>query len=152
MVEPFDLDAALQEARRSTRTTMWTVAIGVPLLTVAVVLSVWFAASAREASRDSFNATAVQLATQERNACITERRTEQIAAQGEESAALGRALIAAFIADDTDLALAEAVRFEAAADRQDDAAASLSPDVVDEPPPLGCGPPILTIDDLKENP
>jgi len=128
-----------------------TIALIVPLLAL-VVGTVWYAAGTRAGAQDSFNATDVFLAGQPRSACITERRNEQLAAQGQELAALGRALIAAFITGDDGEALRQVSEFEKAARRQDIAAASVAAEVLNLPPAEGgCGPPIDSLEDLPED-
>lgn len=126
-------------------------AAGLFVLAAIGIAGVIYSASGRAASRDSYNATAVALANQERSVCITTRRNAELAAIGDKVGALGRAQIAALLHDDLAEAERQVLLFEEASQRRHDAVESLSPQVIDLPPSQGgCGPPILTLDDLDD--
>lgn len=126
----------------------WYVA-GLVLIIVMVGFTAWLAGGGRAASRDNLNATSVSLANNGRNACITDLRNEQLAAQGAELAALGRALIAGLVADNPTEVQHQVSLFEAAATRQDAAAKASRPEQLNaDPADGGCGPPITDVNQL----
>lgn len=124
--------------------------LAVPLLILGG-LTVRYSVQSSASSSDSFNATSSQLANNARSACITERRSAQSDAIGRATIAGLRAQIAAFIADDDAEALRQVGLVEQAAEDFTAASESLLPETVDEEPPLGCGPPILSLEDLPDS-
>lgn len=114
------------------------------ILVVFGLLTVWFSASSRAASEDSFNATEVAFDVQAREDCILQRRNLELEATGDAVAALGRAQIAGFFSDDDAEVRRQSDAFEEALERLDAAQVSLTPNNLDRPPPLGCGPPITS--------
>lgn len=151
MTDPtLDLDRAIVDARRASMRTMWVVTVGVLVLAVATVAAVWFAASGRSAAQDSFNATSVQLATQERSACITERRNTQSDALGRLTIAANNAEAAGLIDQDPDEVMKQRRLYDQAVADWAAATESLGAAVLNQPKPKGCGAPILTIDDLED--
>lgn len=139
------------DVRALVRSNNWrTVALVIPFLALVVGV-VWYAADTRAGAQDSFNATDVFLANQPRSACITERRNEQAEYAGRISIYANEAEVAGLVNDDEAGALRWLAKFQAAVASWEDATASLSEEVLDEPPPLGCGPPILTLEDLPDD-
>lgn len=138
-----------QEVRDLMRGANWKVMLLAAALVIVIVPTVWFSASSRAASRDSFNATSVGLADNARTACISSRRNEQLDAMGDSIAALGLAQIAGLIADDQPEALRQIAAFQEADARRIRVSESLDPAVIDLPEDDGgCGPPVLSLDDL----
>lgn len=108
-------------------------------------------AASRAASEDSNNATKVQLAAQGRNACITERRNAQADAAGRISIAANEAEVAGLVNDDEAEALRQLGLFQQAVDDWQRATDSLAPETLNLPVSKGgCGPPILTLEDLEK--
>lgn len=150
MTEPtVDGSPTSDDVRRLIRRTNWTVAIGLFIIAGIGVAGVIFAARGAAASKDSYNATAVQLASQERSACITERRNAQQEAIGRETIAAHRAQEAGLLNNDSAETAKQTAIVNENAELWEKATASLSPQVLNLPRPKGCGPPILTIEDLK---
>jgi hypothetical protein len=117
-------------------------------LLLLVGFTAWLAGGGRTASIDNRNSTKVQLAQNARNNCLTERRNAELDAVGREIDAGLKAQKAALVVDDQVELAKQLARFDKASAERDDAAASLKPDVLDQPPPIGCGPAILSLDDL----
>lgn len=126
--------------------------LGAIIVIALLVVTVWFSASGRDASRDSFNATAASLANNRRSACITERRNQQADALGRISISANEAEVAGLVNDDLDEARRQLALFDRAVDDWVAATTSLSPEVLDLPTDEGgCGPPILQVSDLNAN-
>lgn len=124
-------------------------AIGGLLMAIVLGVSVWFTATSRTASRDSANATKIQLATQERNACIIERRNAELDALRRGLFAGLKAQKAALIEGNDGELAKQLDRFDQADADAQAASATLDADTLNLPPSEGgCGPPILTLDDL----
>jgi hypothetical protein len=141
----------MEDVRRLNRRHNWmTLVIAAPLFVLAAIAT-WAAIDGRQASEGGTDAVEAVLADNGRGACITERRNEELAAIGDELTALGRAQIAYFIEQDGDRARREVEKFEEAEARRVQAVAALSEDVIDLPPPVGCGPPVTTELDLPDN-
>lgn len=113
--------------------------------------SVWYSATGRTVSQDSADATRSALENNARSACITERRNAELDAVGDVVAALGRAQIAGFFDDDSDAVATHRAAFEEADARRVAAAESLQPDVLNQDRPIGCGPPILSSEDIPSD-
>lgn len=126
--------------------------LGLAAVLLAVVggVGIYYSAASRAASDDSYNATAVQLADNERGGCITERRNAELDAIGRALVAGLRAQVAALVNDDTAEALVQVRLFDQAAKDRDAAADALSPDVLNQPPPVGCGPVITSVERLPD--
>ena len=130
--------------------------VKVAVLAVVLILAVaiagavtsGYAAEGRDASENSRDAVLSQLAANERTACITDRRSEEQNAKREMIAALGRALNAGLLRGDTAEAERQAALFEKATERGDRAGRALEPDVLNQPKPVGCGPPIIADSDI----
>lgn len=134
------------------RKLMRTNNIKLVMLAVCTILAfttVVFSAASRTASRDSQRAVEVQLADNERSACITERRNVQLDQIGRVVTAGLRAQKAALIDLDMPTALRLVDEFDRAASALEMASASLSPDVLDDPSPNGCGPPVVSDDQVR---
>lgn len=114
------------------------------LLTLGVIANA--SRTAAEGSSLSANAT---FATQVRSACITDLRSAENDAIGDMLEATLRALAANATGDDTLAAEQIAVGLEAA-DRRTLVADLLEPDVLNQSPPVGCGPPITSADLLPD--
>lgn len=105
-----------------------------------------------QATKDSIN---LQILTNIRSACITDRRTAESRAQGElddartviqvlmNQASLPPDVVAAFAAtyDDSFTVTAQYRRVTEAIKTRREATSSLDPSVLNQPPPIGCGPP-----------
>lgn len=140
------------EVRLLMRAQNTKLAMGAIVVIALLVVTVWFSASGRAASRDSFNSTSIALANAPRSACITERRNAELDAIGDANAALGLALIAGLVTDDSAEALSQVSAFREAEQRRQRVSESMAPDVLDLPPSEGgCGPPILSLDDLPKD-
>lgn len=152
--DPVELPERLptaDEMKASQRRTLLIVGAGTLVLCIIMGIIGAISVSGRTAARDSVNSTAVTLANQARGACITERRNAEGSAIGDETEALGRAQIAAFIHDDEAEALKQVDLFEAAVKRRIAASELLTPEKQDAPvEDGGCGPPILSLDDLEK--
>jgi hypothetical protein len=123
--------------------------IGATVLMVVLVGVAWLTASSRAASRDSNNATQIQLASQGRNACITERRNAQADALGRISISANEAEVAGLVNRDREEALRQLDIFQEAVRDWQKATDALAPDILNLPTDEGgCGPPILTLSDL----
>lgn len=146
IVDTPSADDVRQLFRRANR---W-VAFGFLLLLVVGGVTVYYAAGGRAASKDNLNATSVQLANGARNACITERRNAQAEAIGRETIAAHRAQAAGLLEHNEAEAAKQAAIVAKNAALWETATKSLSQEVLNQKPPVGCGPPILTIQDLRE--
>jgi uncharacterized membrane protein len=139
-----------EDVRRIMRRSNWLGIFLFAVLLLAVGASVYFAAGGRTASRDSYSATAVQLANNDRNSCITERRNAELDAIRQGIFAGLKAQKAGLLEEDA-VELAKQVALFDGADADALAAStSLAPKVLNSPPPLGCGPPIVTVSDIPE--
>lgn len=127
-----------------------TAMLGIALMLVVAGVA-YFLASVRAGALDSFNSTDVLLANAPRSACITERRNEQSDALGRLTIAANNAEAAGLIDnDEAEVAVQRKIYDEWVA-KWTDATESLGSDVLDEPPPIGCGPPVLKLDDLPDD-
>lgn len=139
------------EVRAIMRSQNWKVA----LLAIAFLLmggaSIWFSATGRSAAQNSADTTSAALANNARNACIEERRNEEIRALGVMLSASARAQIAGLLLDDDAETARQVARFEEADRVRAEAAASLDSDVVSKAPPIGCGPPITEPSDIPDD-
>lgn len=145
---PTSVTPTANDVQAMMRAQNWRFGVGMVVLIIISVITAYFAGGSRDASRDSFNAANAQYATQARSACITERRNAELHAIGDANAALGRALVLGLVQRDRDGALAQLDLFEQADGERVKAANSLLPDVLNDTPPAGCGPPILGPDDV----
>jgi hypothetical protein len=141
------------ELRRLFVRQMGVVAALVVVAIVAITVVGWIAYRGRVSAEDSFTATRAQFATQVRGQCLQDRRTAESAAQGAQQDAIIGALIALKNDDDAEFArqVADGQRATEARKR---AAHNLDPDVIVQPPPVGCGPPVTstsTLDDAEEH-
>lgn len=133
-------------------------------LILAVLASVVLANGGRIASQDSLNASRIGFANNERNACITDRRSVQAAAAGEIQVFFMRALASSSSASGRAPSIAESFKVHplrdpltefadsaAATERWRTVTASLDPAVLNLPKAKGgCGAPITSVDDLKD--
>ncbi len=127
------------------------VGIGIAVLVLFVSIGMWFSFQSSAASEDSFNATSVQLANSARNACISDRRTDQDKAIGRIVIASNRALVAGAVRDDDTEAFRQVDLLEEAIGDWEIATEALRTEVVDLDPSLGgCGAPILSLKDLDK--
>lgn len=125
-----------------------TAALLIPLL-VLVVGVVWYAASTNAGARDSFQSTDVLLANAPRSQCITERRNVQADALGRLTIAANNAEAAGLLDGDEAEVVRQRKLYDAAVEEWGIATESLGPGVLDLPPEEGgCGPPILTREDI----
>lgn len=124
--------------------------LGMLALLLLSVVTAFFAGDSRAASRDSNNATKASLASNARDACITGRRSEQFAALGRISIHANEAEVAGLVNDDPVEARRQLQLFHEAVAEWTAATLSLSPEVLNQPTPEGCGAPILTTGDLKD--
>lgn len=139
-----------EDLRRIMRNQNWkTLLVAIPLILLGAG-SIFFSSSGRDAAQDSYSATSVQLANNERNDCITKRRNAELDAFGQAVIAGLRAQKAGLLDDNEAEVDAQVQILDNAATARDLAAKSLTPDVINQPPPLGCGPPIVTVHDLQE--
>lgn len=125
-------------------------ALGAFVLAVVGGLGVYYSAGGKAASDDSYNATSASLAGNARNACITERRNLQADALGRISISANQAEVAGLVTGDDAEALRQLQLFKEAVADWTAASESLAPGVLDQEPPVGCGPPILSLDDLPD--
>lgn len=131
------------------RNQNWKLGAGFLAVLLLVGITAWLAGGGRSAAEDNLNATRIQLANNERNACVSERRNAQAAAVGD-MVEHGLAAQKAGLVDRDDARLTEELRLYAVAVKaRHDADVSLSPEVLNEPPPQGCGAPITTVDQLN---
>lgn len=96
----------------------------------------------RDNSRAADSAASTSQATfsnAARSACITDRRSVQADAQGRELDAVVLALAAVASGNDAELERQTAIGTQAAQERQA-ATEMLDPDIISDPPPVGCGP------------
>lgn len=112
--------------------------------------SIWYSATGRTAAETSAETTSAALASNARDACIDERRNEEIQALGVMLSAGIRAQIAGLLVDDDEETTRQVSRFEAADLDRQAAAASLTADILRKDPPIGCGPPITEPSDIPE--
>lgn len=133
------------EAKALIRRTITLVTVGTLTIIIGLVVLGAIANSARVASRSSEDTTKIAFAGQARSACITDRRSIQSDELGQMQVHTLRALDAAFVSNDDELVQEEVAAGLAAADRWEDATATLDPDVLNLPPEDGgCGPPITS--------
>lgn len=128
-----------------------TAAIGLPLLVLLCLLvgiAVWAALDGRGESSDTGDIVEAAIADNARDACILERRIAEGFASSERNEALGQALIDYLVDGDNQAALVQVSLWEKARDRRIAASAQLEPDTLNQPPPTGCGPPLLATDDV----
>lgn len=128
------------------RTLMYAAA-----LVVVLVFSVWalvYTAGAKAASVDSNNSTKVGLANNTRNGCITERRNAQADALGRLTIEANDAEASGLLDEDEAAAREHRRLYDAWVVKWLEATRALSPDVLDKPPPLGCGPVISSLEDI----
>ncbi len=114
----------------------------------------------RQASNDSFNATKASFANNERNACISDRRSLQFQQQGLMNVFLIRAVAALQPTPETEEVFAvaplgtfseEMAKAAQVSIQWATVTESLDPKVVNLPVSKGgCGPPILTVEDLNK--
>jgi hypothetical protein len=103
----------------------------------------YVANKAATASEENVSATQTQFASQARSACITDRRSIQNDELGQMSVHTLRALDA-LARDDRPTFTIEAAAGLAASLRWEIATAQLAPDVLSQPTPEGCGPPVTS--------
>lgn len=123
-------------------------AIGLVLVMALVAFTAYLASGGRAASRDNLNNTRLSLANNARNDCIQKRRNDQAEAIGRETLAAHRAQRAGLLQHDEAEAARQAAIVELNAEAWEVATKSLSREVLNQPPPLGCGPPITTLADV----
>lgn len=137
------------EAQRLLRLNIRLLAAASVVIVIGLLILGVIANSSRLTGEDNRNATETAFANQARSACITQRRSIQFDHLGGMQVHTLRALAA--LADDDDetflrevaAGLDEAAGWEAAVE-------TLSADVLDEPPPVGCGPPVTNLEQLDE--
>lgn len=125
---------------------------GLGLLAILIVTSLgaFLAGDSRAASRDSFNSTAVVLANNERNACITLRRNVQSEAMGKLTIAANNAEVAGLIDRNLEEVRRQRDLYDQAVLEWFAATQSLSDEVLNSPVDEGgCGPVIRTLADLQ---
>lgn len=136
------LDMILEEARRSSVRAMRVVAVGIPLLAALLVTAVLYTAGTRNVARNSLDAVTAQLADNERTACVTERRNTQSEALGQITVAANNALAAGLLDGDEALAREHRAQYVYWVAAWHEATLALREEVLNLPPPRGCGPPI----------
>lgn len=124
-----------------------TAVLGLALVMVVAGVA-YFLASVRAGALDSFKSTDVLLANAPRSACITERRNEQADALGRLTIAANNAEAAGLIDNDAAEVAVQRKLYDEWVARWIEATERLGPDVIDQAPPLGCGAPVLKLDDL----
>ncbi len=139
-----------QKIEHLMRKQIRTVLIVASVIFVGLLILGRIATVGEKASRDSFNSTDAQFQNGVRNACITDRKSEQTNAQG---LMLKYTLLAqkAGYEKDQDAAEHWIALGLAAIKEQDRASARIDPKIIDKPPPVGCGPPITSASQLHHN-
>jgi len=159
---PRNLAEAYMEARPGTTPTAAEVKaimraqnMKIALLALAFLLmggaSIWYSATGRSAAETSAETTAAALADNRREACIEARRNALTESLGVMLSASSRGIISGVVLDDQFGVEENLARFEAADEAHAAASLSLTPEVLNSPPPEGCGPPILSPEDIPDN-
>jgi hypothetical protein len=144
------IDEAFRHGNR--RANMWFTGIIIALLSLVLLVN-----RTVNLGEDQATSTEVSFAQNARNSCLSDRRSAQSEAQGELVTHVGRALSALSAelgkpvagSEDIDYAT-EIMAIITASEEVEKASAALSPEIINRPTPIGCGPPILDEDDLRE--
>lgn len=136
------------DVRAMMRSQNWKFFLTALALLLVGGASVWYSATGRSASQDSAETTAAALADNAREACIHERRSEQLDALGRISISANQAEVAGLVNDDPEEAQRQLSLFAGAVADWTAATESLTPAILDRPRPEGCGPPILAVEDI----
>lgn len=139
------------EGRRLLRQNIWLLCgLGAVVIVGFLVLG-WLANESRLTAEDNRRATEAQFQSDDRGACITQRRSVQFDALGQMQVHTLRALDAAFLLDDDALVRSEVDKGLAAAEMWDRATATLEPEALNLPRSEGgCGPPVTSLDELDD--
>lgn len=115
-----------------------------------VVGVVWYTAGGRAASIDSNNSTKIQLANNARNDCLRERRDALLTASGWANIEANNAEASGLLDGDDAAAEAHREAYDRWVAKYDAAARSLEAKILRQPPPVGCGPVIASLDDIPD--